>query len=88
MTTIKENNKHHSNCLGSGLGTIGHFSSEQLLHDPETRKSLYISGNKHLERDANWEQNLTYRIYSINRPWRLLNFWTLRERAYSRLGAY
>ena len=21
-------------CLGSGLGTIGDFSSEQLLHDP------------------------------------------------------
>ena len=30
----------------------------------------------------------TYRIYSINRPGRLLNFWTLRVGAYSRLGAY
>ena len=30
----------------------------------------------------------TYRIYSINRPGRLLNFWTLRVDAYSRLGAY
>ena len=29
-----------------------------------------------------------YRIYSINRPERLLNFWTLRVGAYSRLGAY
>ena len=29
-----------------------------------------------------------YRIYSINRPGRLLNFWTLRGGAYSRLGAY
>ena len=29
-----------------------------------------------------------YRIYSINRPRRLLNFWTLRVGAYSRLGAY
>ena len=29
-----------------------------------------------------------YRIYSINRPGRLLNFWTLRVGAYSRLGAY
>ena len=28
------------------------------------------------------------RIYSINRPGRLLNFWTLRVGAYSRLGAY
>ena len=27
---------------------------------------------------------LTYRIYSINRPGRLLNFWTLRVGAYSR----
>ena len=25
-----------------------------------------------------------YRIYSINRPGRLLNFWTLREGVYSR----
>ena len=29
-----------------------------------------------------------YRIYSINRPGRLLNFLTLRVGAYSRLGAY
>ena len=29
-----------------------------------------------------------YRIYSINRPGRLLNFWTLGVGAYSRLGAY
>ena len=29
-----------------------------------------------------------YRIYSINRPGRLIIFWTLREGAYSRLGAY
>ena len=29
-----------------------------------------------------------YRIYSINRPGCLLNFWTLRVGAYSRLGAY
>ena len=29
-----------------------------------------------------------YRIYSINRHVRLLNFWTLRAGAYSRLGAY
>ena len=25
-----------------------------------------------------------YRIYSINRPWRLLNFWTFRVGAYLR----
>ena len=24
-------------CLGSGLGTIGDFSSDQLLHDPNKR---------------------------------------------------
>ena len=29
-----------------------------------------------------------YRIYSIKRPGRLLNFWTLRVGAYSRLGAH
>ena len=29
-----------------------------------------------------------YRIYSINRPGRLLNFWTLKVGAYSRVGAY
>ena len=29
-----------------------------------------------------------YRIYSINRPGRLLHFWTLRVGAYSRPGAY
>ena len=31
---------------------------------------------------------IAYRIYSINRPGRLLNFWTLRVGAYSRQGAY
>ena len=31
---------------------------------------------------------IEYRIYSINRPGRLLDFWTLRVGAYSRLGAY
>ena len=30
----------------------------------------------------------TYRMYSINRPGRLLKFWTLRVGAYSRLGAH
>ena len=30
----------------------------------------------------------SYRIYSINRPGRLLNVWTLLVGAYSRLGAY
>ncbi len=29
-----------------------------------------------------------YRIYSFKRPGRLLNLWTLRVGAYSRLGAY
>ena len=32
--------------------------------------------------------NFKYCIYSINRPGRLLNFWTLRVGAYSRLGSY
>ena len=32
--------------------------------------------------------NCKYRIYSINHPGRLLNFWPLRVGAYSRLGAY
>ena len=32
------------------------------------------------------EHSLVYRIYSINRPGRLLNFWTLRVGAYSRLA--
>ena len=38
-----------------------------------------------LMRDS-WYQSATkpYRIYSINRPGRLLNFWTLRVGAYSR----
>ena len=31
---------------------------------------------------------LSFRIYSINRPGRLLNFWILRVGSYSRLGAY
>ena len=38
-----------------------------------------------------WEDGMvrdTSRIYSINRPGRLLNFWTLIVGAYSRLGAY
>ena len=33
-------------------------------------------------------ENDLYFIYSINRPGRLLNFWTLTVGAYSRLGAY
>ena len=33
-------------------------------------------------------KKMPYRIYSINRPGRLLKFWTLRVGAYSRLGAY
>ena len=32
--------------------------------------------------------NVAYLIYSINRPRGLLNFWTLRVGAYSRLGTY
>ena len=32
--------------------------------------------------------NDRYRVYSMNWPRRLLNFWTLRVGAYSRLGAY
>ena len=32
-------------------------------------------------------KKIKYRIYSINRSWRLLNFWTLGVGAYSRLGA-
>ena len=40
-------------------------------------------------RPQKWEATLkfqlsNYRIYSINRPGRLLNFWTLRVGAYSR----
>ena len=34
------------------------------------------------------EAQFRYRIYSINHPGRLLNFWTLIMGAYSRLGAY
>ena len=30
----------------------------------------------------------SYRTYAINHPGRLLNFWSLRVGAYSRLGAY
>ena len=36
---------------------------------------------------AIYDQSI-YSIYSINRPRRLLNFWTFRVGAYSRLGAY
>ena len=32
--------------------------------------------------------NMGYRIYSINRPGRLLNFWTLRVGASVEVGAY
>ena len=33
-------------------------------------------------------ESCAYRIYSIKRPGRLLNFWTLTLGVYSRLGAY
>ena len=36
------------------------------------------------ERGTFFVKNGIYRIYSINRPGRLLNFWTLRVGAYSR----
>ena len=35
-------------------------------------------------REVVFQLHLKYRIYSINRPGRLLNFWTLRVGAYSR----
>ena len=41
-----------------------------------------------VRRNIAFFENFIYRIYSINRPGRLLNFWTLRVGAYSRLGAY
>ena len=57
---------------------------------------VYIQLNVYL--NVTWEERPTsiccrcpvhwYRIYWINRPGRLLNFWTLRMGAYSRLGAY
>ena len=42
----------------------------------------------HYDATANANTMHEYRIYSINRPGRLLNFWTLRVGACSRLGAY
>ena len=38
--------------------------------------------------DKEFFRLLSYRIYSINRPGRLLSFWALIVGAYSRLGAY
>ena len=46
-------------------------------------KNRCVTEAKHVLR-----RKLKYRIYSINRLGRLLNFWTLRVGAYSRLGAY
>jgi len=47
----------------------------QRLPEPTIKNSPYLS-------------SYGYRIYSINRPGRLLNLRTLRVGAYSRLGAY
>ena len=46
------------------------------------------NNHNHNHNNNNTLVKYIYRIYSINRPGRLLNFWTLRVGAYSRLGAY
>ena len=48
----------------------------------------YLLGNYSKQIHTQTRVQNEYRIYSINRAGRLLNFWTLRVGAYSRLGAY
>ena len=44
-----------------------------------------VDGNENGKKENGlYKQNDNYRIYSINRPGRLLIFWTLRVGAYSR----
>ena len=40
--------------------------------------------SKRVKVSSGLQANFSYRIYSINRPGRLLNFWTLRVGTYSR----
>ena len=64
------------------------------IHRKHPSITILISAHQfalHLQADF-WQRAfihlVLYRIYLINRPGRLLNFWTLRVGAYSRLGAY
>ena len=67
---------------------------KSLLVNTTTTNNNNNNNNNHNHNHNNHNHNhntlfkYIYRIYSINRPGRLLNFWTLRVGAYSRLGAY
>ena len=63
------------------LCTIRHPRSTCIFTMVKRNKGYVISC-------ASSKKNGDYRIYSIKRPGRLLNFWTLRVGAYSKLGAY
>ena len=67
--------------------TLLHFSEPPLPPTPLGRNKRTVPNKSHLGKLFARHTDL-YRIYSINRPGRLLHFWTLRVGAYSRLGAY
>ena len=67
--------------------TLLHFSEPPLPPPPLGRNKRTVPNKSHLGKLFARHTDL-YRIYSINRPGRLLHFWTLRVGAYSRLGAY
>ena len=63
-----------------------HFSVKSNVRDPWTCFSTVCPLIWHSKPLSSCYS--AYRIYSIYCPGRLLNFWTLRVGAYSRLGAY
>ena len=81
--------------MGSWLHTLEIFLTEK--HDcltDEARfggngfKNVRLKCGKNVLSAGNKFKQPSYRIYSINRPGRLSNFWTFRVGAYSRLDAY
>ena len=54
---------------------------ETHLSPPPQKKQ---NKTKNKNKQTNKQNDDSYRIYSIKRPGRLLNFWTLRVGAYSR----
>ena len=84
---IEVSNRKKGQCLHyPSVSNIIYNNSENYI--PNWTYLLFWYSGHYQRFNVRFEHYSHYRIYSINRPERLLNFWTLRVGAYSRLGAY
>ena len=84
---IDVSNRKKGQCLHyPSVSNIIYNNSENYI--PNWTYLLFWYSGHYQRFNVRFEHYLHYRIYSINRPERLLNFWTLRVGAYWRLGAY